>query len=304
MTALLQNAVSPWLEMVSYETLWSVRSASMKTIAELFQKHRVLPSQLLEAEGPSLYTDDLRAQVEHFLFTIRGFSVSINGCFQYPKRLRDAKYPPELLYYRGDIGLVESPSVSIVGARSASPEGKRRAAKLAHQLVEAGYTIISGLATGIDTAAMTAAIEVGGRVVGVIGTPINESYPKENRDLQECVARRHLLLSQVPFYRYATEPFSAKRRYFPERNETMAALSQATIIVEASDKSGTLTQARACFQQGRKLFILNSCFERGDIEWPHTYESRGAIRVRDFDDIIRELGQPHGALEEDRILDA
>ena len=138
---------------------------------------------------------------------------------------------------------------------------------------------------------MKAAMETeGGRTIGVIGTPINENYPKSNKQLQECVAQEHLLVSQVPFYHYAHEPFTHKKRYFPERNETMSALSEATIIVEASDTSGSLTQARACLQQGRKLFILNSCFENREISWPSTYEKRGAIRIRELDDILEALG--------------
>src|ERR1019366_8913989 len=108
---------------------------------------------------------------------------------------------------------------------------------------------------------------------------IDEYYPKENRDLQDLIAKSHLLVSQVPFYRYATEPFRSRRNYFPQRNETMSALSEATIIVEASDTSGTLTQARAALEQKRKLFILDSCFERPDITWPRRFEARGAIRV-------------------------
>src|SRR5690606_30700269 len=106
---------------------------------------------------------------------------------------------------------------------------------------------------------MQATIDAGRPTVGVIGTPVNQSYPKENADLQEHVAREYLLVSQEPFYRYSIEPFPAKRRYFPERTETMAALTQATIIVEASETSGTLTQARAALRHGRKQFILNSC---------------------------------------------
>lgn len=300
---MLQNAVSPYTEMVSYETMWGVQKASLKSMAELFGKYPILPSQLLEANR-SLFPDELdelRDKVDRFLSPLRGFSVSINGCFQYPKKIRDAKYPPELLYYRGDIGLIESPCVSIVGTRDATPEGKRRAEKISRSFVEAGYTVVSGLAAGIDAVAMKAAIDAGGRTIGVIGTPINEAYPKENRDLQEVVAKSHLLISQVPFYRYANEPFQSKKRYFPERNETMAALSMATIIVEASDTSGTLIQARACVQQGRKLFILNSCFERPGLKWPSTYLERGAIRVRDFEGIIRVLGEHNndGAVEED-----
>jgi DNA processing protein len=308
MNAFFSNALSPHAEMVSYETLWGMPSMSLKSISELFKKHQVLPSQLLDIESSSHLTglDALRDDVERFLAPIRGFSVSVHGCFQYPQNIRDAKYPPELLYYRGNIGLMESPCVSIVGTRKATDDGKKRAEKLARSLTEAGYTIVSGLAAGIDTAAMSGAISAGGRTIGVIGTPINEAYPKENKELQEWVASCHLLLSQVPFYRYSKEPFAARRRYFPERNETMAAISQATIIVEASEGSGTLTQARACLQQGRKLFILNSCFERSDIQWPHTYENRGAIRVRDMDDIMRELSRTdaHETMEENRNLDS
>ena len=85
------------------------------------------------------------------------------------------------------------------------------------------------------------------------------------------------------------EPFSARKYYFPRRNATMSALSQATVIVEASERSGTLTQARAAINQGRKLFILNSCFEDTKISWPRKYEAKGAIRVRDIDDILKVL---------------
>jgi DNA processing protein len=289
MTELLPNTVSPRTEMISYETLWGMRNESFKTIADLFKTYKALPSEIYRMQASLHDLRSLREEVEDYLSRLRGFGVAVNGAFQYPERLRDARYPLELFYYRGDIGLLESPSISIVGARKASDDGLRRAAKLARVLVETGITIVSGLAAGVDTAAMTAAIQAGGRTVGVIGTPINESYPKENRDLQETVALDHLLLSQVPFYRYHKEPFRARTRYFPERNVTMAAISFATVIVEASDTSGTLTQARACLQQGRKLFILNSCFENPTITWPKTFEERGAIRVRDLDDILKHV---------------
>ena len=144
---------------------------------------------------------------------------------------------------------------------------------------------------GIDTAAMTAAIAAKGKVIGVIGTPINEYYPKNNFDLQNEVSKNHLLVSHVPIFRYANEHFNTKRFYFPQRNVTMAAISDATIIVEASETSGTLTQARACVSMNRKLFILNSCFENSSITWPSKYEAKGAIRVKDINDILKELGE-------------
>jgi len=291
---IIENAISPYAEMLAYETLWALQGVSLKTIAEWVKQNPVVPSKLLRAkEGEVLFSEvaAIRDQVAAFLATIKEpFSICVHGTFEYPARLRDAKYPLELFYYKGDIGLLESKCISIVGARECTPEGAKRAAKLAKGLVKQGFTVVSGLAKGIDTAAMATAMEVGGNTIGVIGTPIDQHYPKENQQLQQQVAKRHLLVSQVPFYRYSKEPFSSKKYYFPQRNETMAAISEATVIVEASDTSGSLTQARACVQQGRKLFILNSCFERKDITWPAKYEKEGAIRVRDIDDLLNVVG--------------
>ena len=101
----------------------------------------------------------------------------------------------------------------------------------------------------------------------MIGTPLHTVYPRENLLLQREIAQNHLLISQVPFYLYTRQDYRKNRFFFLERNKTMSALSQATVIVEASETSGTLSQAEAALQQGRKLFILNSCFEYG-MEWP------------------------------------
>ncbi|MGH7242345.1 MAG: DNA-processing protein DprA [Phycisphaerales bacterium] len=291
----IDNAISPYSEMLAYETLWALPSVSLKTIADWVRVKSALPSALLDAcrkESMFSEVDELAEKVRLFLSKIEiPFSICVHGTFQYPERLRDARYPLELFYYRGDIGLLESKCISVVGARECTEDGAKRAAKLARGLVQRGFTVVSGLAKGIDTAAMTAAIDEGGSTIGVIGTPLDTNYPKENEGLQATVAAKHLLVSQVPFYRYHHEIFPARRVYFPQRNETMAALSEATVIVEASDTSGTLTQARACLQQGRKLFILNSCFENPSISWPAKYEKEGAIRVRDFEDIFSVIGK-------------
>jgi DNA processing protein len=102
----------------------------------------------------------------------------------------------------------------------------------------------------------------------------------------------------VPVLRYANQHVPQNKLFFPERNVTMSALTEATVIVEASDTSGTLTQARAALQQGRKLFILDSCFARNDISWPTNYESKGAIRVKEPSDIWKALGA-YGPLSKD-----
>jgi DNA processing protein len=185
---------------------------------------------------------------------------------------------------------VETRCVAVVGSRKPSREGIARATRLSRELAARDFTVVSGLATGIDTAAHRGAIAADGRTIAVVGTPLGQVYPKENRELQEEIATRFLLISQIPILRYADQKWFQNRTFFPERNITMSALTEATIIVEAGDTSGTLTQARAALNQGRKLFILDSCFQKKSLTWPTRFEKLGGIRVRNADDIWSELG--------------
>jgi len=280
--------ISPYDEMLAYESIWAASGMTETTVTELFKSCR-LPTEVFAAKT---FDAPLAQEISQFLEPKLGqFSICLNGDFQYPQRLRDARHPVDLFYFKGDLGLIERPAISVVGARNCTPEGGARAKKLARGLAENGFTIVSGLATGIDTYALSAAMEVkDGRVIAVIGTPIDEYYPKENRDLQDRIADKHLLISQVPFYRYSHEHFNSRKFYFPRRNSTMSALSLATVIVEASEKSGTLTQARAAIHQGRPLFILDSCFKNKSISWPSFYEKKGAVRVSELKDIVDRLG--------------
>lgn len=208
----------------------------------------------------------------------------------YPKQLLDAKYPLELFYSQGDWELINSNKlISIIGSRDSTFDGQQRAHRLSKILVNHGFIIVSGLARGIDATAQLAAIHYGGSTIGVIGTPLNKYYPKENRKLQDEIAKNHLLISQVPFLKHDKQHFKRNSMFFPERNMTMSALSKATIVVEANDSSGTLIQARAALEQGRKLFILNSCFEKKDNEWPNKFLEMGAIKVIQTEDIINNI---------------
>ena len=159
---------------------------------------------------------------------------------------------------------------------------------LVKELVKDNFTIVSGLASGIDTIAHETAFEEGGRTIAVIGTPLSQVYPKDNAELQREIAREFLLISQVPVKRYERQDYRRNRLFFPERNITMSALTEATIIVEAGETSGTLIQARAALNQGRKLYILDNCFRKG-LSWPQKFADKGAIRVVDYDDIRKQL---------------
>jgi DNA processing protein len=169
----------------------------------------------------------------------------------------------QTLFYAGDFSLLERPSVSIVGSREATDNGRQRATRLARELAKLGVVIVSGLARGIDTAAHRSTLESGGRAVGVIGTPLSRVYPIENAQLQEAIWRDHLLISPFP------EGREVLRSNFPRRNKVMAALSDATVIVEAKDNSGALHQAIACQKLGRWLFILKSVVEAQ--AWPKRF---------------------------------
>lgn len=276
------------LEIGAYEALWSAQNASFKSIAETFRKQPgARPSDLVPEEEArdvaSRVLAKLRARTN-----IR-FDVRVHGEWEYPDRLRDATDPIEMFYFQGDWSLASMRGVAVVGTRKPSAEGVERAAYLAKRLADDGFAVVSGLAEGIDTAAHRGAIDAGGRTIAVIGTPLGQAYPKANADLQDLIAREHLLISPIPVERYDAQNFRTNRFFFPERNKVMSALSEATVIVEAGETSGTLVQAREALRQGRKLFIMASCFERTDITWPARFERDGAIRVENYGDVRRQL---------------
>lgn len=284
------RAISPLRELGAYEAIWMRPKISFARVADLFREREdALPSDLVtEAEAAKHAGNVLQHLRDHKMGSI---GVRVHRAGEYPAKLRDAAHPVELLYFRGAWDLVESRSVAIVGTRHPSEEGLKRTRQLAREFVKDDWTVVSGLATGIDTAAHRETIKQGGRTIAVIGTPICEVYPSENAELQEEIARNFLVISQVPIERYASQIWIQNRSFFPERNVTMSALTEATIIVEAGNTSGTLIQARAALRQGRKLFILDSCFQRKDLTWPKRFEEKGAIRVKTYDEIRDALGR-------------
>ncbi|MBN9289522.1 MAG: DNA processing protein DprA [Gammaproteobacteria bacterium 39-13] len=282
------SPISKYREAVAYEALWDKKDTTFKRIAELFGSHpESLPSQLISTNEIKSYEQEFDNIIKKY--NVPTFGIILHNVDEFPQKLRDAKYPVELFYFRGYWDLVESKCISVVGTRHPTPEGIKRAKKLVKHLVEDGFTIVSGLATGIDTVAHETAIELGGKTIAVIGTPLSHNYPKENVKLQDEIAENHLLISQVPFCKYEHQPININRLFFPERNITMSALSLGSIIVEAGETSGTLIQARAALSQNRKLFILENNFLNEKLTWPQKYLKKGAIRVKDYEEIKASL---------------
>lgn len=200
-------------------------------------------------------------------------------------RSRELSLPPsKKINFVGDLGALRAPAVAIVGTRAVSAAGAARARKLARGLVEAEVAIVSGLAEGVDTVALTEAIACNGRVAAVIGTPLDKAYPAKNAALQQEIYRNHLLISQ---FELGQRTFKSN---FPERNRLMAAISDATVVIEASDTSGTLHQSAECQKLGRWLFIAKSVVDNPDLTWPKKFlQYEKCVVLERVEDVLARL---------------
>jgi DNA processing protein len=278
--------IEPYKEVLAYEAIWSlVKDPTFKQVAKELQKSS--PSGIMGLLNDNAAIENARKKLQEV--DITSFNILIKDTPSYPQKLLELQYQVEILYFRGNLDILSMPAVSVVGARSASSRGLKNAANIAGWLVEDGYAVISGLAEGIDTEAHKGAIKSDGQTIAVIGTPLDKVYPAKNKELQKLIEENYLLISQVPFLRYQMQDYRINRIFFPERNKTMAALSEATIIIEASDRSGTHTQARECLRLNKKLIILKSILENKELSWPKKYIAKGAHVVETYSDIRRLL---------------
>jgi DNA processing protein len=170
----------------------------------------------------------------------------------YPDNLRAVHDRPPLIFVAGHLEPRDARSIAVVGARNASPAGVNAAKRIAAHLAGAGFTVASGLAAGIDTAAHTATLANGGRTVAVIGTGLKRAYPPQNAALQRRIAAEGAVLSQF----WPDAPPS--KRTFPMRNAVMSGLTLATVVVDAAHTSGARMQARLALAHGRPVFLLSS----------------------------------------------
>lgn len=204
---------------------------------------------------------------------------------RYPKILKKIAHPPQVLYVRGDLKADEK-CFAIVGTRLCSAYGKQVAMDIAGNLADAGLTIVSGLAPGIDTAAHRAAVELKKRTIAVLGTGVDEKslYPKENIQL----ARRIIETGGAVISEYPPGTPGSKIT-FPERNRIISGLSLGTLVVEAKQKSGALITANYARKQKRKLFAVPGPVYSQNSKGPHMLIKRGAMLVENASDILKEL---------------
>jgi DNA processing protein len=202
----------------------------------------------------------------------------------YPPLLKEVASPPPVLFYRGTLSALGYPAVAIVGARKASLAAVRITLDLARDLAGRGFTIVSGLARGIDTAAHRGALEAGGRTVAVLGCGIDVVYPAENEHLAGAICDAGAVITeQLP----ATAPL---RQNFPQRNRIISGLSLGTVVVEAGEVSGALITAAYALDQNRSVFAVPSTPGLARSRGSNRLLKEGATLVESADDIVSELG--------------
>ncbi|GAB3994652.1 hypothetical protein GCM10029992_09760 [Glycomyces albus] len=271
LVALLQQSGVSWTK-----TAADILDRGSETAAiELLEEH-LRDTQGLLADR---LVDPLIEQASERIAAWESSGIDVRACFdpEYPPQLRDIQELPPILFTRGEIE-DDQRSIAIVGTRQPSPDGQKRAAAVSWILAEHGIPIVSGLAAGIDTIAHTTALEQRSRTIAVIGTGIERHYPAQNQQLQEEIATRGLLISQ--FWPDA----GPSRRSFPMRNAVMSGYAAATVVVEASQRSGTRIQARHALNHGRSVVLLRDVLE---VPWARDLVDRpGVVVVHDADQFL------------------
>ncbi|MDA3834244.1 MAG: DNA-processing protein DprA [Spirochaetales bacterium] len=268
--------------------LWSRLLAVFETPTNVLQAHsREL--QKVPGIGAKLASgidaDRLRSAADAELFMASQKDTNIL-CFddpRYPPLLREIHDPPRILYVRGDVSVLSSPCLAMVGSRAATVYGKKIAHDFAQKLAGQGLVVVSGVALGIDGASHLGAV-ASGRTIGVLGCGVDVVYPKSHRGLYGAIVENGALVSEYPFG-VRPEPFR-----FPARNRIISGLSLGVIVVEAASKSGSLITAELALDQGRDVFAIPGRVDSPKSHGAHRLLQEGAMLAQSVDDIIRELG--------------
>ncbi|MFN3189760.1 MAG: DNA-processing protein DprA [Aureliella sp.] len=250
------------------------------------------PSELGEVEGVgvalsrALRSSEFAERAEQVVEQCRSLSIDIllPKDERFPRLLTEIADPPSLLFVRGEFRASDALGIAIVGTRGASQYGRTQAERFARALARAGFTVVSGLARGIDAAAHHGALEAGGRTLGVLCNGVAEVYPPQHQKLAERVIENGALVSEMP---PGTKP---KKGMFPQRNRIISGLTLGTIVIEAAERSGALISARLAGEQGRDVFALPGLVTSPHARGCHKLIRDGAVLVQDPEDIIDALG--------------
>ncbi len=202
---------------------------------------------------------------------------------RYPSALLNAPDPPLMLYAQGRIALLQADSIAIVGSRHPTPQGAANAGAFARELSNAGLTIVSGMALGVDAAAHAGGLDGAASTIAVVGTGLDRVYPRRNLALAHRIARQGLIVSE---YALGSPPLAT---HFPQRNRIIAGLSRGTLVVEAAVQSGSLITARLANEAGREVFAIPGSIHSPQARGCHLLLRQGAKLVETAQDVLEEL---------------
>ena len=215
------------------------------------------------------------------------------GDADYPAGLLHTEDPPLMLYLMGELDGPWPAGIAVVGSRNPTPQGLANARQFSRSFAQAGFTVVSGLALGVDAAAHEGALAAAapGRLatIAVVGTGLDRVYPRQHLDLAHRIAQHGLLVSEYPL---GTPPLPPN---FPKRNRIIAALSQGTVVVEAALRSGSLITARQAAEQGKEVFAIPGSIHSPQSRGCHALLKQGAKLVETAQDVLEELSAPQGA---------
>lgn len=269
---LMQNLLS------RFESIEEILSASKTELMEVNGVGSKLADAIHRADDSHL------AEQEWDRCEANGVKLLFKHSDDYPSQLADICDAPNVLYCQGDIIPQDNLAVGIVGSRRCTLYGRQQAEKLAGALARAGFTVVSGLARGIDAAAHRGAIKAGGRTIAVMATGLSHIYPPEHVELAEEVAHNGALVSES-FLDQKPLP-----GLFPQRNRIISGLSLGALLIEATAKSGALHTARHAMEQGREVMAIPGRIDSLASEGCHSLLRDGATLVRNIDDILESLG--------------
>ena len=213
---------------------------------------------------------------------------------EYPEHLKSIPDAPEKLYYSGDIGLIEHPLIAVVGTRRCSPYGRWAAEKISEKIARCGVSVVSGMASGIDTAAHRGCIKGGMPTIAVLGTGVDICFPASNRQLYERIAAEGLLISEYP-------PGEGGRpAFFPQRNRIISGLSKSVIVVEGAPRSGSMITARLALEQGRDVFAVPGNIDQPNSLGVNKLIADGAYPILELESVCEVLGI--GVTEKQKII--
>ena len=285
------NHLKAWLKLISTKDIGNAKAIRLVKLLgepETFIENRNLLSDidfLSEQAKKSLISPEINLDWPRTKETIERYGIQFVSYLddRYPKLLKHVYDPPPFLFYRGEWNSdYFRRIIAIVGTRKASNYGKIITKKITSGLVEAGFTIVSGLAFGIDTLAHLATLETGGKTIAVLGTGCDQIYPNRNRELAKQIIKEGLLISEfIPGKK-------AERWNFPARNRIISGISLGTIVVEGKSSSGAMLTAKFAVTQNRDVFALPGDINREQAEGPNQLIRNGAKIITSVESILEE----------------